>query len=134
MFNAKVYKISVISLSGIMEEVFAAKECVRQWNVANAERTGKLFLTVDEPQAADVLVGVVDNHLGNTALVEECLKTGRQVLLLFNAFYDPRNTMSSEQSAVADFMNHMGPRCYCAKFNGARELNGLLNEQLNEIQ
>lgn len=134
MFNAKVYKIAVISLSGIMEEVFAAKECVRLWNVANAERAGKLFLTVDEPLGADVLVGVVDNHLGNTALVEDSLKAGRQVLLLFNAFYDPRNTMSSEQSAVADYLNQMGQSCFCAKFNGAQELNGLLNEQLNEIR
>lgn len=117
-----------------MEEVFAAKECVRRWNVANAERAGKLFLTVDEPQAADVLVGVVDNHLGNTALVEDSLKAGRQVLLLFNTFYDPRNTMPSEQSAVADYMRQMGPRCYCAKFNGTQELSGLLNEQLEEIQ
>lgn len=134
MFNAKVYKIAVISLSGIMEEVFAAKECVRQWNVANAERTGKLFLTVDEPQAADVLVGVVDNHLGNTALVEDSLKAGQRVLLLFNAFYDPRNTMSSEQCAVADYMSQMQQRCYCAKFNDVQELSGLLNEQLNEIR
>lgn len=29
MFNAKVYKLSVISLSGIMEETFAAKKSVR---------------------------------------------------------------------------------------------------------
>ena len=49
MFNAKVYKIAVISLSGVMEETYAAKETVQKWNQENAENTGKLFLLVDEP-------------------------------------------------------------------------------------
>lgn len=31
MFNAKVYKIAVLSLSGIMEEVYAAKQTIQQW-------------------------------------------------------------------------------------------------------
>ena len=133
MFNAKVFKIAVISMSGIMEEMYAAKECVRQWNVANAERSGKLFLSVDDTQAADVLVVVVDNRLENAALVDDSLKAGRQVLLFFNVYQDPKNTIVSEQSAVTDYLNKMQQRCHCSKFNGANELNGLLNGQLNEI-
>lgn len=40
MLNATVYKIAVLSLTGIMEEPFASKESVRQLNLAIAERTG----------------------------------------------------------------------------------------------
>lgn len=134
MFNAKVYTIAVISLSGIVEEVYAAKECVRQWDADNAQRTGRLFLTVDDPQEADVLVGVVDNRLEHTALVDASLQAGRRVLLLFNAYPDPRNTIASEQTAVAAYMRQMAPRCHCAQFNGPAELCALLTQQLNEIQ
>ena len=31
MFEAKVYKIKVVSLSGIMEEVYVAKQTIQQW-------------------------------------------------------------------------------------------------------
>lgn len=43
MFTAKVYKVVVGSLSGIMEEVKVAKEVIRNWNQENAERGGKVF-------------------------------------------------------------------------------------------
>ena len=134
MFNAKVYKLSVISLSGIMEETFAAKDCVRLWNLANAERTSKLFLTVDEPQAADVLVGVVDNRLEKTEFIEEGLKAGKQVLLFFNAYSDPKNTIASEQAAVTEYMSQMQKRCFCGEFNSPAALAKLLEEQLNKLQ
>ena len=134
MFTATIFRLSVISLSGIMEATYVAKESVRQWNQANAERTGRMFLTVDDPQAADVLVGIVDNHLEKTELIADGLEAGRRVLLLFKASQDPKNTIASEQSAVADYMEQIRQRCYCAKFNSTSELNGLLNEQLNEIR
>ena len=134
MFNAKVYTTAVISLSGIMDETFAAKEAVRQWNEAGAQRTGRLFLLVDDPQAADVLVGGVGNHLEGTQCVEAALQAGRRVLLLFNAFADPTNTIASEQQAVDAYLRQMASRCHCAQFNGAAELCALLTQQLNEIQ
>lgn len=134
MFEAKVYKIAVFSLSGIMDETYAAKECVRRWNADNAEREGKMFLTVDEPQAADVLVGVVDNRLEKTDHIEDGLKAKKQVLLFFNAYSDPKNTIASEQSAVVDYMRQMHKRCNCAKFNGAAALADLLEQQLNLIE
>ena len=31
MFEAKIYKIAVLSLRGIMEEVYAAKQTILQW-------------------------------------------------------------------------------------------------------
>ena len=102
MFNAKVYTTAVISLSGIMDETFAAKEAVRRWNEAGAQRTGRLFLLVDDPQAADVLVGVVGNRLDHTQCVTQALDQGRRVLLLFNAFADPTNTIASDQQAVEE--------------------------------
>ena len=133
MFEAKVYKIAILSLSDLVEETFAAKESVRQWTVANAERSGKLFLTVDDPQTADILVGVVGNWLEKTDLIEDSLNAGKRVLLLFNTHFDPENTIPSEQTAVMDYMNQMQQRCYCAEFNGKAQLGQLVNEQLEAI-
>ena len=134
MFNAKVYTTAVISLGGIMDETFAAKEAVRRWNEADAERTGRLFLLVDDPQAADVLVGVVGNHLEGTQHVAQALDQGRRVLLLFNAFADPTNTIASEQQAVDAFRRSAGPRCHCANYRTVSELGTLVEQQLSQIQ
>lgn len=134
MFNAKVYKLSVITLSGIMEETFVAKDSVRLWNLANSERTGKLILTVDEPQAADILVGVVGNRLEKTDLIEASLKAGKNVLLFFSSYQDPKNTIAREQAAVAEYMIQMQKRCFCGEFNSPAALAKLLEEQLNKLQ
>lgn len=47
MFSSKVYTVMVGSLSGTMEEVFAANDVIRKWNQQNAEQSGKLFLPVE---------------------------------------------------------------------------------------
>jgi len=134
MFTASVFKITVVSLSGIMEETYAAKEAIMRWNQANAAREGKLFMYTDDSKAADALIGVVGNRVENTDLIDDFLKARKQALLFFNSYADPKNTIASEQSAVAEYMNQMQQRCFCAKFNGASELNKILGEQLNKIQ
>ena len=85
MFNAKVYKISVVSLSGILDETYVAKEVIRQWNQAKASHEGKLFMPTEDPKAADALVGVVGNRVENADLIDDSLRKGKQVMLLFNA-------------------------------------------------
>lgn len=133
MFNAKVYKISVVSLSGMMEEIYATKQAIQQWNQDNAEHTGKMFLLVDGPQSADVLVGVVDNRIENKELVVESLNAGKRVMLFFNAFADPNNTIPNEQTAVMNFRSQMQQRCFCAEFSRVAQLTKLINEQLEVI-
>lgn len=129
MFNAKVYKITVQSLSGMMEEVYAAKETIKKWNEANAESAGKLYMLVDDVQTADVLVGIIGNRLENQEQVEECLKDGKQVLLFFNEYADPKNTIVSEQQVVKDYRNNNQKRCFCADYNGVAEFLQLMNER-----
>lgn len=133
MFTASVYKIAVLSLSGMVEETYAAKEQVRKWNTSNAQAAGNLFLPVDDTQAADVLVGIIGNRLENTALVDDALRSGKRVLLFFNAYLDPKNTIASEAQAVAAFRADAGGRCYCAGYNGVPQLSALLCEQLDKI-
>ena len=117
-----------------MEETYAAKEAVVRWNQANASHEGKLFMHTDAPKTADILVGVVGNRLENTELIDETLREGKQVLLFFNAYADPKNTIADEQSAVAEYLNQMQQRCFCAKFNGVSELKEILKDQLDKIQ
>lgn len=124
------------SLSGSMEEVFAAKETIRKWNLENAKRTGKLYMLTDwsvkddQLQDLDVVVGVVGNWAKNTSLIEDCIKDGKIVLLFFNAFQDPMNTIASEQDAVMAFRNKMQPHCICELYNSIIELNSKLKERL----
>ena len=133
MFTASVYKIAVLSLSGMVEEIYAAKEQVRKWNSSNAQATGKLFLPVDDAQAADVFVGIIGNRLEKTTLVDDALRSGKRVLLFFNAYYDPKNTIATEAQAVAAFRAVAGARCFCAEYNGVPQLSVLLCEQLDKI-
>lgn len=44
MFTTQVYKVQIVCLSGIMEEIFVAQEVIKTWNQKNAEQAGKLFL------------------------------------------------------------------------------------------
>lgn len=134
MFEAKVYKTSVISLSGIMEEVRSAMEAVLQWNQQHAERAGKLFLPVEDAQTADVIIAVVGGWLDSTALIEQSLDAGKTVLLFFNAYSDPTNTIACEQAVVNEYKSQMQQRCYCGEYNSPAELTSQLEEQLNKIQ
>lgn len=130
---AKVYKITVQSLSGMLEEVYAAKETIKKWNEANAESAGKLYMLVDDAQSANVLLGIIGNRLENHELVDESLKDGKLVLLLFNEYADPKNTIVSEQNAVALFKESIRNRCIWFDYNGVSYFGSLIEKQLNEL-
>ena len=136
MFTAKVYRVMVGSLSGTMEEVFAAKETIRKWNLENAERTGKIYMLTDwsvkanELHDVDVVIGIVGNWIERSDFIEDCIKNGKQVMLFFNAFHDPKNTMPSEHDAVMSFRNKMQNRCFCEEYNSSEELSNALIDKL----
>jgi len=137
MFNSKVYKVMVGSLSGTMEEVYAAKETIRKWNLENAEREGKLFqpaewsLNPEDIKDVDVVVGIVGNWIKNSSFIDDCIKAGKQVMLFFNVFQDPKNTIPSEQIEVGAFQKKIKSVCLCEDFNGIAELDSLLKKHLN---
>lgn len=139
MFTAKVYNVMLGSLSGAMEEVFAAKEVIRKWNQQNAEREGKVFLSCEwstkpqDLQKVDVVIGIVGNWIGDTRFIETCIESGKQVILLFNAFQDPKNTINSEHYQVKVFRDMIESHCNCAEYNGISNLTQLLNERLRDI-
>lgn len=139
MFTAKVYKVMVDSLSGTMEEEFAAKETIRKWNLDDSERAGKLYMVrdwsmkADQLQDLDVLIGVVGNWVENTSFIENCIKEGKQVMLFFNAYQDPNNTMSSEHETVMAFRSKMQNSCCCAEYNSITDLSTKLSEKLISI-
>lgn len=90
MFEAKVYTTAILSLSGMMDETHTARETVSRFNQQHAASTGTLFLPVDDPQAADVVIGIVDNWVKDTAWVADCIRQGKHVTLLCSAFQDPK--------------------------------------------
>ena len=140
MFNAKVYKVMVGSLSGTMEEVYAAKETIRKWNLENAERLGKLFLPMEwsskseDIKEVDVVIGIVGNWIEKTDIVKDRQEEGKAVLLFFNAFHDPKNTIQSERESVQSFYNNMNNHCYCAVYKSTHELNVQIAERLMTIE
>ena len=129
----------VSSLSGIMEEVTASKEALRIWNLENAERKGKVFLNVEgnvKPEDAknvDVVIGIVDNWIENAVFVERCISEGKQVLLLFNAYQDPENTIASEYGNVNAFRDKVQGQCHCTTYKGTAQLKQLVEEEINKI-
>lgn len=48
------------------------------------------------PDDVDVVLSMVGNWIDNTAFTEDCIKDGKQVVLFFNTYHDPKNTISSE--------------------------------------
>ena len=137
MFKADVYKIAVLSLSGIMDEVYTAQEVIRRYNQENAERTGKLFLTVAEDATAsdaDVVIGIVGNYIEKADVIEEAVKAGKQVLLFFSKYQDPKNAIPMEGKAVETFKKEMGAKCVCCEFSGKADFEASLAKAFAVIE
>lgn len=119
------------SLSGTMEEVYVAKEVIRKWNQENAEREGKLFLLVDsQMEDVDVLIGIVGNWIDKPESVLQMVEAGKKVMLFFNAFQDPKNTIPSEREEVITFKEQMKDHCLCIEYGRKVELEKKIEEQL----
>lgn len=133
MFTAQVYKVAVLSLSGIMEEVYTAQEVIRNWNQEYAEHVGKLFLpvvmdaTVSE---ADVVIGIVGNYIEKAEVVEKAVKAGKKVLLFFSKYQDPENTIPAEGKAVDAFKKEMESKCVYFEFNSKTDYESAMTEAL----
>lgn len=135
MFIAQVYKTAVLSLSGIMEEVYTAQEVIRKWNQENAEHTGKLYLPLagdTTANDADVVIGIVGNYIEKAEVVEEALKDGKKILLFFSKYQDPENTIPAEGKAVEAFKNEMESKCRCFEFNGKADFENKLKESIEK--
>ena len=133
MFTAQVYKTAVISLSGIMEELYTAQDVIRRWNQENAERTGKLFMPLADITSAtdaDVVIGIVGNYIDKTEVIEEAVKAGKKVLLLFSKYQDPENTIPTEQNGVFYFKEKMQGICDCLEYSGKGDFGKMLYEKL----
>lgn len=133
IFTAQVYKVAVLSLSGIMEEVYTAQEVIRNWNQENAERTGKLFLSVAEDATAsdaNVVIGIVGNYIEKADIIEGAVKAGKKVLLFFSKYKDPENTIPAEEKAVQAFKNEMESKCICSEYSGKIDIE---NKMINAI-
>jgi len=133
MFTAKVYRVMVCSLSGTMEEVFVAKDAIRKWNQENAERAGKVYLLVEDTthqEDADVLIGVVGNWVEKTNVVEAFFDAGKRVMLFFNGYHDPKNTMLSEEQDVDQFRSAFQEECLIAEYRGMSELRELIEANM----
>ena len=130
MFEAKVYTTAILSLSGMMDETHTARETVSRFNQQNAASTGLLYLPVNDPQAADVVIGIVDNWFKDTAWVDDCIRQGKHVTLFFSAFQDPNNTIPCEHSEVEAFRESLQGRCRCVVYRNAEELKEKVTETL----
>lgn len=117
MFEAKVYTTAILSLSGMMDETHIARETVSRFNQQHAASTGRLFLPVD-------------NWVKDTAWVDDCIRQGKHVTLLFSAFQDPNNTIPCEHGEVEAFRESLQSRCRCVAYRNAAELKEKVTETL----
>ncbi len=136
MFTAQVYKVQIVCLSGIMEEVYTAQELIRKCNQNNAERTGKMFLLLADNTIAtdaDVVIVIVGNYIEKAELIEEAVKAGKKVILFFSKYQDPKNTIPGEGKAVEAFKKDMETKCFCCEFNGRICFENYLRATLENI-
>lgn len=139
MFTAKVYTVMIGSLSGTMEEVYIAKDVVRKYNQDNAESSGKLFLPVEwsmkpeDLKKIDVVIAIVGNWIDKPTFIDDCVKAGKRVMLFFNSFHDPKNTIQSEYDVVKAFRDRMKDHCSWADYMGNNDLYAILNDQLSAL-
>lgn len=92
-----------------------------EWNT-NVEMTTKV----------DVVFGIVGNWISDSSFIEVCVEEGKQVILFFNPFHDPMNTIPGEADAVEALKNKLSNYCSCVEYNGVPELIGLIDNHLNE--
>lgn len=138
MFKANVYKIAVLSLFGIMKEVYAAQESIRKWNQENAERTGKLFLLLAEEATdsnADVVIGIVGNYIEKAEVVEEAinLRQARRCCFSSVSIKTWRIQFLRRGRAVDAFKKKMVSKCFCSEFSGRVDFEKVLFETIQTI-
>jgi len=136
MFTANVYRVIVCSLSGTLEEVNVVRDVVRRWNHVNAERSGKVYMLVEKSahqDDVDVLIGIVGNWVEKTDVVDAFISAGKKVMLFFNGYHDPKNTILSEEKKVEAFHRAVLGKCHIAEYRGISEL-GMLVEMFLESE
>lgn len=139
MFTAQVYRVMIGCLGGIMEEVHQAKMVVKEWNDKNAEPRGKVFLPVDwsakveDMNQADIIVGIIGDWIENPEFVEECIKSGKKVILFFHRNHNPDVSIRGEVMVVEAFKNDVQKKCKCLFFGNVPEFKEALSSQMHLI-
>ena len=135
MFEAKVYKVSVVSSGITLAEEHFAKEVIERWNQENAEKKRIVFipLPISSIREADMYVFPIDNRV-DVAKVEAAIKTSSPVLLFFRMSHNPDNTISSELEDIRKLRTELNGRCTCIDYNGPAEFKDSFADVLQSYQ
>lgn len=136
MFTATIYKVMIGSLSGAMEEVYVAKEIIRKWNQIYSEREKVVFLQEDKDcvkDNIDLIIGIIGNYIKGCDRIEDYAQSGTRVILLFQQFHSPENTIPNEINDLRSFKNRIEPFSSCYEFNGNSELESVLTRELQKV-
>lgn len=134
MFEAKVYKVSIVSSGITLAEEHFAKEVIERWNQENAEEKQVVFIPFSGiPNGeSDLYVFPIDNYV-NVVKVEAAIETSSPVLLFFRKFHDPDNTISSELRTVQEVRSKLYGRCTCIDYNGPAEFKDTFAEAFQSL-
>lgn len=82
MFEAKVYKVCIVSSGIALAEEHYAKVVIECWNQENAEEKQIVFIPVQisSTSEADMYVFPIDNYV-DVSKVEAAIKTSSQVVV-----------------------------------------------------
>lgn len=131
MFEAKVYKVCIVSSGIALAEEHYAKVVIECWNQENAEEKQIVFIPVQisSTSEADMYVFPIDNYV-DVSKVEAAIKTSSPVLLFFRKSHNPDNTISSELDAVKKLRAELSGRCTCIDYNEHKEFQDTFFEIL----
>jgi len=136
MFTANVYRVMVCSLSGTIEEVSVVRDVVRRWNQVNAERSGKVYMLVEESahhDDVDVMICIVGSWVEKTEVVDAFIAAGKKVMLFFNGYHDPKKTIQIEEKDVFVFKHRIQDSCNTDEYKGMDDLKRIVEVELETL-
>ena len=130
MFEARVYKVSIVSSGIPLAEEHFAKEVIECWNQKKAEESHIVFIPLsNNTRESDIYVFPIDNCV-DVAKVDAAIETSSPVLLFFRKSHNPDNTISSELDAVKKLRAELSGRCTCIDYNEHKEFQDTFFEIL----
>ena len=77
---------------------------------------------------------MVGNWIAKPEFIRKCIEASKMVMLLFNDYQDPRNTILGEYDIVVDFKHRMLDLCDCVYYRDKASLSALSSERLDAQQ
>lgn len=86
-----------------------------------------------DTEKVDVVVAIVCSYIRDAQIIEESIKAGKKVVLLFSKYHNPDASMATEIKAVDDFRSKVEINRVCFEYTSQQGIETALNSFFNEL-